>query len=178
MKQILFIIHIVGTLYSCGGPVEPVDKELAYILKIENCDSLMNSPVFQKHNIFNWPNKKPKSITEAVLLLDEVTNDYTKHQYRICDGVDLYFGSGMAIRNEWVRNGEPELSEQLYVRLKLNHPDNTSGLIILYFTEFIKDGEMDVMQTIGNRMDADSLVSVKTEILRIQDELKLLKANR
>jgi hypothetical protein len=166
------------TLISCRNEKKKNDPDLQKVLMISDCDSLKNNQIFIEKNQFIWPKNKPKSITEAVLLLDKATNEYAKQKFKICTGSEFYFGVGLTMRNEWVRHGDPRLSRQLYEKLKINHPDYSSGYILYFFEKYISDEEISIKEDIGNRLDGDSLKSVKLEMERIQNELNRIKKRR
>jgi hypothetical protein len=106
-------------------------------MKISDCDSLRNDTIFQEHNRIHWSPTRPKSVVEAVVLLDSMMNDYIRHMFIICDPNDFYFGFGMDIRNEWVYNGEDEFIDQLFNKIKLSHSDSSSGLILKLYQLYL-----------------------------------------
>ena len=151
------------------------DPELLHVMAISDCDSLMADEIFQKHNEINWTETKPKSVVEAVLKLDSMTNDFNKHLFKICESGEFHFGFGMGIRNEWVHTGEEELKDQLFNRLKLGHFDYSSGLIIGLFGEYLKEGEINLMEQLGEGMQADSMKIAREEFQKIENELNKIK---
>lgn len=117
-----------------------------------------------------WPEEQPKSVVEAVLSLDNMSNDYTKHLFKICPPLEFHFGFAMGIRNEWIYNGSDELNYQLTKKLKLN-PDGSSGLILLLYQQYLLIDTIDIMGQLNERINADSMKTVKEEFQRIESDL-------
>ena len=84
-KAIVLLFSII--LFSCSNERNPYAKDLEHVLKITNCDTLETDSVFIKHNKLSWPISKPDNMTEAMILLDSATTDFTRHYIKICDGV-------------------------------------------------------------------------------------------
>ncbi|MBL7810563.1 MAG: hypothetical protein JNN28_22255 [Saprospiraceae bacterium] len=173
----IVIYLIILTIASCNLKEEKkiTDPELIHVLSINNCDSLMADEIFKKHNQIKWPDKKPKSVVEAVLKLDKMTNAYNKHLFRICEPIEFHLGFGMMLRNEWIHTGEEELKDQLFNKLKLKHFDYSSGLILGLFGEYIKNGEIHLMEQLGDHLNADSMKTARIEFQKIEDELNKIK---
>ena len=164
-------------IVSCNLKVEKkiTDPDLLHILAISNCDSLMNDEIFQRNNEIIWTKTKPKSVVEAILHMDSMTNDYSKHLFKICDPIEFHFGFGMGIRNEWIHQGDKELNDQLFNTLKLGHRDYSSGLILGLFGEYLKEGEINLMDQLGEGMKADSMKTARAEFQKIEDDLNRIK---
>jgi hypothetical protein len=175
LKLIIGLIILIFASCNLDKKKKITDPELLHVLAINDCDSLMADEIFQKHNEINWTETKPKSVVEAVLKLDSMTNDFNKHLFRICEPVEFHFGFGMGIRNEWIHTGNEELKDQLFNRLKLGHFDYSSGLIIGLFGEYVKEGEISLMEQLGEGMQADSMKVVREEYQKIEDELNRIK---
>jgi hypothetical protein len=104
-----------------------------------------------------------------------MTNDFNKHIIKVCDPVDFHLAFGMDIRNEWVYSGEEEFRDQLFNKLKIKHPDYSSGLILWLFREYIKEGEIKIMDQLGKGIQADSMKIAREEYLKIEYELNKTK---
>lgn len=176
----IVICLIILLIASCKLKEEKkiTDPELIHVLSINNCDSLMADEIFKKHNEIEWTDTKPKSVVEAVLKLDTMINDINKHLFRICKPIAFHFSFGMAIRNEWIYTGKEELKDQLFNKLKLGHFDYSSGLILGLFGEYVKDGEINIMEQLGEYMNADSMKSVRIEFQKIENELNEIKKKK
>lgn len=175
IKIILFLfIAFIG----CKNETKKVNPELEYVLSISDCDSLLNDEIFKKNSEMKWPDQKPKTVVEAVLKLDSMTNEFNEHFFKVCDPKELYFGFAMGIRNEWVHQGTEELRTQLYDKLKVSHPDFTSGIIMYLFTEYISEGKIVIVDSLGVGMKHDTMKNALQEYINIEDELNKLKKGR
>lgn len=175
LKLIIGLIILVVASCNLDQREKITDPELLHVLAINDCDSLMADEIFQKYNEIIWTKTKPKSVVEAVLKLDSMTNDFNKHLFRICEPVEFHFGFGMGIRNEWIHTGEEELKDQLFDKLKLEHSDYSSGLILGLFGEYLKEGEINLVEQFGEGMNADSMNTARIEFQNIEDELNKIK---
>lgn len=160
---------------SCNYDTQVVDVDLIHVLKISDCDSLRNDTIFRKHSEMRWPTTKPKSVVEAVVLLDSMTNGYTRHLFKICDPIDFHLDFGMGIRNEWVYNGEEAFKEQLFERLKLSHSDYSSGLILKLYQLYLTQDTIKIIELLGERINADSMKTARDEFKKIEKELNKIK---
>ena len=177
-EALLLIIGIFLFSISCDYDTQVVDADLIYVLKISDCDSLRNDTIFQKHNEIRWTTTKPKSVVEAVMLLDSMTNDYTRHLFKICDPNDFHLGFGMGIRNEWVYSGEDAFNEQLFKRLKLPHNDLSSALVLKLYELYLTQDTIKIMELLGEGMNADSMKTAREEFKKIENELNKIKHSR
>ena len=148
------------------------ENDLDHVLKIANCDSLEQDSVFNKYNKLKWPVTKPHSISEAMLLLDSATNDFIKHEIRICDDLEFYFGLGLTIRNQWIRHGHDEMKKEMFDKLKLNHVDYSSGVILFFYKRYLTNDTTSILPFLKRSHQTDS---VKNELLRIDSEIRKLK---
>ena len=169
----LFIV-IIG----CKNETKKISPELAHVLAISDCDSLLNDQIFKENSQMKWPDHKPKSVVEAVLKLDSMTNEFNEHCFKICDPMEFYFGFAMGIRNEWVHQGTDELRTQLYDELKVSHPDFTSGIIMYLFTEYISEGDVVIVDSLGIGMKHDTMKNALQEYVNIEETLNKLKKRR
>lgn len=177
MKLGVFII-ITSILTSCDLiENEKIPKEdLDYILSFDNCDSLMNDTIFKTYSQMEWPDENPENLVEAVLMLDEMTNECTDHFLKICDGVDLHFGFGMSIRNKWVYHGSKKFNRHITRDLGISHADNVSGIILGLYTLYKSDKQINIVDDINNEhFHPDTLRRIKSEFMKVQNELNDLK---
>ncbi len=171
MKKIIVLLFSI-ILFSCSYKRNPDAKDLEHVLKITNCDSLETDSVFLKHSKLRWPISKPENMTEAMILLDSATTDFTRHYIKVCDGVNTYFGIGLKIRNNWVRHGTDDFRNELFVKLNMGHPDYTSGLILFFYKRYLSNDKTPVLQSLGVYPQSDS---VRKELLRMDSEISKLK---
>lgn len=171
----ILLIGIFLFSISCDYDTKVVDLDLIHVLKISDCDSLRNDTIFRKHHEMRWTTTKPKSVVEAVVLLDSMTNDYTRHMFKICDPIDFHLGFGMGIRNEWVYSGEDAFNEQLFERLKLSHRDFSSGLILKLYQLYLTQDTIKIMELLGERINTDSMKTARDEYKKIEKELNKIK---
>lgn len=171
---LMLLILIAG----CDQESKITDPDLIHVLSITNCDSLLNDEVFKKNSQMLWPKQKPTSVLEAVLKLDTMTNDYNEHCFKICDPTEFYFGFGMGIRNEWVHQGTEELRTELYEKLKIGHPDFTSGIILYLYGQYIGEGRVIVVDSLGEDMKHDTMKTALQHYVKIEESLSDLKKAR
>ncbi|WP_107037550.1 DUF6794 domain-containing protein [Brumimicrobium mesophilum] len=131
------IILITFLIYGCidNSLTQSNFNQNAYnhVRSITSCDSLIVDSVFIANESFTLDSKTPipQSIFEAVVLLDENSNLFTKHKFSVCNPIEFHHGLGTWIRNNWGLWSGGNLAEELMTTFEIEHPDDMSMRILV-----------------------------------------------
>lgn len=79
---------------------------------------------------FNPTDHEPKTLEEAVDLIDKNLDDGERDYIRAEGVIGLHHGPGTALRNAWLWKAEHPLSQHFRTRFGLGHADDMSSLIL------------------------------------------------
>ena len=90
--------------------------------------------------------EKPKNLTECIQMLDNILKKEDKEKAKTLTEseflIETYFGTGMGIRNEWIRSGNPELVT-FFLDQGVKHPDDMSAMILTSYYRHLLGKEID-----------------------------------
>ena len=90
--------------------------------------------------------EKPKNLTECIQMLDHILKKEDKEKAKTLTEseflIETYFGTGMGIRNEWIRSGNPELVK-FFLDEGVKHPDDMSAMILTSYYRHLLGKEID-----------------------------------
>ena len=90
--------------------------------------------------------QKPKNLTECIQMLDHILKKEDKEKAKTLTEseflIETYFGTGMGIRNEWIRSGNPELVK-FFLEEGVKHPDDMSAMILTSYYRHLLRKEID-----------------------------------
>ena len=90
--------------------------------------------------------EKPKNLTECIQMLDHILKKEDKEKAKTLTEseflIETYFGTGMGIRNEWIRSGNPDLVK-FFLDEGVKHPDDMSAMILTSYYRYILGKEID-----------------------------------
>ena len=90
--------------------------------------------------------QKPKNLTECIQMLDHILKKEDKEKAKTLTEseflIETYFGTGMGIRNEWIRSGNPELVK-FFLDQGVEHPDDMSAMILTSYYRHLLGKEID-----------------------------------
>jgi len=90
--------------------------------------------------------QKPKNLTECIQMLDHILKKEDKEKAKTLTEseflIETYFGTGMGIRNEWIRSGNPELVK-FFLEEGVKHPDDMSAMILTSYYRHLLGKEID-----------------------------------
>ena len=90
--------------------------------------------------------QKPKNLTECIQMLDHILKKEDKEKAKTLTEseflIETYFGTGMGIRNEWIRSGNPELVT-FFLDQGVKHPDDMSAIILTSYYRHLLGKEID-----------------------------------
>ena len=91
--------------------------------------------------------QKPKNLTECIQMLDHILKKEDKEKAKTLTEseflIETYFGTGMGIRNEWIRSGNPELVK-FFSDEGVKHPDDMSAMILTSYYRHLLGKEIDL----------------------------------
>jgi hypothetical protein len=160
MKRISIIAVLLSVLSSC--------KE-SKGLDVYSCNSI-DPPEFYSHLNQRWPGRKPRSVVDAIKLLDSISDKSIRCGIIKLGNGDLYFSLGLKIRNDWVNNGTTEFKDQLFNRLRFQQPEYTSGFIIEIYRQLLLNKSDSLLQVYLENTN-DTLINRKKELLQIQQDI-------
>ncbi len=166
---IIFILFILG----CKEPKKK-SEEIVCRVTIDSAyctDSAKQ--LFARRCVDYWPNEKPKSVYQAVSLLDSIADDNFRNIIVNCDMLDFYFGIGLTIRNNWVRNGDSMLGNQLFDDYKMLHIDNSSGIILGIYKIYLTDSNVNIVSKLKTND-----IGIINKIRDCQNQLKSKRLNK
>ena len=95
----------------------------------------------------NMKKQKPKNLTECIQMLDHILKKEDKEKAKTLTEseflIETYFGTGMGIRNEWIRSGNPELMK-FFLDEGVKHPDDMSAMILTSYYRHLLGKEIDL----------------------------------
>ena len=90
--------------------------------------------------------QKPKNLTECIQMLDHILKKEDKEKAKTLTEseflIETYFGTGIGIRNEWIRSGNPELVK-FFSDEGIKHPDDMSAMILTSYYRHLLGKEID-----------------------------------
>ena len=90
--------------------------------------------------------QKPKNLTECIQMLDHILKKEDKEKAKTLTEseflIETYFGTGMGIRNEWIRSGNPELVK-FFLDQGVEHLDDMSAMILTSYYRHLLGKEID-----------------------------------
>ena len=90
--------------------------------------------------------QKPKNLTVCIQMLDHILKTDDKENAKTLTEseflIETYFGTGMGIRNEWIRSGNPELVK-FFLEEGVKHPDDMSAMILTSYYRHLLGKEID-----------------------------------
>ena len=90
--------------------------------------------------------QKPKNLTECIQMLDHILKKEDKEKAKTLTEseflMETYFGTGMGIRNEWIRSGNPELMK-FFLDQGVEHLDDMSAMILTSYYRHLLGKEID-----------------------------------
>ena len=90
--------------------------------------------------------EKPKNLTECIQMLDHILKKEDKEKAKTLTEseflIETYFGTGMGIRNEWIRSGNPDLVK-FFLDEGVKHPDDMSAMILTSYYRYLLGKEID-----------------------------------
>ena len=90
--------------------------------------------------------EKPKNLTECIQMLDHILKKEDKEKAKTLTEseflIETYFGTGIGIRNEWIRSGNPELLK-FFSDEGVKHPDDMSAMILTSYYRHLLGKEID-----------------------------------
>ena len=91
--------------------------------------------------------QKPKNLTECIQMLDPILKKEDKEKAKTLTEseflIETYFGTGIGIRNEWIRSGSPELVK-FFLDEGVKHPDDMSAMILTSYYRHLLGKEIDL----------------------------------
>ena len=91
--------------------------------------------------------QKPKNLTECIQMLDHILKKEDKEKAKTLTEseflIESYFGTGIGIRNEWIRSGSPELVK-FFLDEGVKHPDDMSAMILTSYYRHLLGKEIDL----------------------------------
>ena len=94
----------------------------------------------------NMKKEKPKNLTECIQMLDHILKKEDKEKAKTLTEseflIETYFGTGMGIRNEWIRSGNPEFVK-FFLDEGVKHPDDMSAMILTSYYRHLLGKEID-----------------------------------
>ena len=94
----------------------------------------------------NMKKEKPKNLTEYIQMLDHILKKEDKEKSKTLTEseflIETYFGTGMGIRNEWIRSGNPELVK-FFSDEGVKHLDDMSAIILTSYYRHLLEKEID-----------------------------------
>ncbi len=142
MKVIFFFI-LITLITSClqrnEQKAEVHQHEIKVISKphpffnINDCDSLSSFPHSDTLIKLNFYDSLylPKTVLEALNVLDTGSNEYAKHLFKICDEIEFHFGLGMWMRNNWGLWTMSDLAIDYFDIFGESHIDDISNNILM-----------------------------------------------
>ena len=91
--------------------------------------------------------QKPKNLTECIQMLDHILKKEDKEKAKTLTEseflIETYFGTGIGIRNEWIRSGSPELVK-FFLDQGVEHLDDMSAMILTSYYRHLLGKEIDL----------------------------------
>ena len=110
------------------------------------CMCAISFAAFGQIKNMNMKKEKPKNLTECIQMLDHILKKEDKEKAKTLTEseflIETYFGTGMGIRNEWIRSGNPELVK-FFLDEGVKHPDDMSAMILTSYYRHLLGKEID-----------------------------------
>ena len=110
------------------------------------CVSIITFTAFGQIKNTDMKKEKPKNLTECIQMLDHILKKEDKEKAKTLTEseflIETYFGTGMGIRNEWIRSGNPELVK-FFLEKGVKHPDDMSAMILTSYYRHLLGKEID-----------------------------------
>ena len=110
------------------------------------CMCIISFIAFGQIKNMNMKKQKPKNLTECIQMLDHILKKEDKEKAKTLTEseflIETYFGTGMGIRNEWIRSGNPELVK-FFLDQGVEHPDDMSAMILTSYYRHLLGKEID-----------------------------------
>ena len=110
------------------------------------CMSIITFTAFGQIKNTCMKNQKPKNLTECIQMLDHILKKEDKEKAKTLTEseflIETYFGTGIGIRNEWIRSGNPELVK-FFSDEGIKHPDDMSAMILTSYYRHLLGKEID-----------------------------------
>ena len=110
------------------------------------CMSIITFTAFGQIKNTDMKKEKPKNLTECIQMLDHILKKEDKEKAKTLTEseflIETYFGTGMGIRNEWIRSGNPELVK-FFLDQGVKHPDDMSAMILTSYYRHLLGKEID-----------------------------------
>lgn len=104
------------------------------------CVSIITFTAFGQIKNTDMKKEKPKNLTECIQMLDHILKKEDKEKAKTLTEseflIETYFGTGMGIRNEWIRSGNPELVK-FFLDQGVKHPDDMSAMILTSYYRYL-----------------------------------------
>ena len=110
------------------------------------CMSIFTFTAFGQIKNIDMKKDKPKNLTECIQMLDHILKKEDKEKAKTLTEseflIETYFGTGIGIRNEWIRSGNPELVK-FFSDEGIKHPDDMSAMILTSYYRHLLGKEID-----------------------------------
>ena len=110
------------------------------------CMCAISFAAFGQIKNMNMKKEKPKNLTEYIQMLDHILKKEDKEKAKTLTEseflIETYFGTGMGIRNEWIRSGNPELVK-FFSDEGVKHLDDMSAIILTSYYRHLLEKEID-----------------------------------
>ena len=110
------------------------------------CVSIITFTAFGQIKNTDMKKEKPKNLTECIQMLDHILKKEDKEKAKTLTEseflIETYFGTGMGIRNEWIRSGNPELVK-FFLDQGVKHLDDMSAMILTSYYRHLLGKEID-----------------------------------
>ena len=110
------------------------------------CMCIISFIAFGQIKNINMKKEKPKNLTECIQMLDNILKKEDKEKAKTLTEseflIETYFGTGMGIRNEWIRSGNPELVK-FFLDQGVEHLDDMSAMILTSYYRHLLGKEID-----------------------------------
>jgi len=110
------------------------------------CVSIITFTAFGQIKNTDMKKQKPKNLTECIQMLDHILKKEDKEKAKTLTEseflIETYFGTGMGIRNEWIRSGNPELVK-FFLDQGVEHLDDMSAMILTSYYRHLLGKEID-----------------------------------
>ena len=110
------------------------------------CMCVISFIAFGQIKNIDMKKEKPKNLTECIQMLDHILKKEDKEKAKTLTEseflIETYFGTGMGIRNEWIRSGNPELVK-FFSDEGVKHPDDMSAMILTSYYRHLLGKEID-----------------------------------
>ena len=110
------------------------------------CMCIISFIAFGQIKNIDMKKEKPKNLTECIQMLDHILKKEDKEKAKTLTEseflIETYFGTGMGIRNEWIRSGNPELVK-FFLDQGVEHLDDMSAMILTSYYRHLLGKDID-----------------------------------